>query len=75
MPRDAPDPELAAALKALRERRGLTQERVAHEAGVTVGTLSKIETATAAPSWATVRRIAGALGVTLTDLVAAIERG
>lgn len=70
----APDPALGAALRALREARGLTQEQLAHEAGVTMGTLSKIETAAAAPAWATVRQIAQALGVSLVEFAEAVER-
>lgn len=74
MPRiPAPDPALAAALRKLRETRGLTQEQLAYDAGVTVGTLSKIETAAAAPAWATVRSIADALGVSLVELAKAVE--
>ena len=64
---------LAAALRGLREDRGLTQEALAHEAGVTVGTLSKIELGQASPAWATVRQIAEALDVTLMELAAAVE--
>jgi transcriptional regulator with XRE-family HTH domain len=69
----APDPALAAALRRLREARGLTQEQLAHDAGITMGTLSKIETTAAAPAWATVRQIADALDVSLVELAAAVE--
>lgn len=65
---------LAAALRRLREARGLTQEALAHEAGVTVGTLSKIELGQASPAWSTVMRIAAALDVSLVELAAAVER-
>jgi len=68
-----PDPALAATLRRLREARGLTQEQLAHDAGITMGTLSKIETMTAAPAWLTVRQIADALGVSLSELAAAVE--
>ena len=76
MPRvPAADQALAAALRRLRESRGLTQEQLAYEAGVTVGTLSKIELGHASPAWATVRQIAEALGVSLVELAQAVERG
>jgi transcriptional regulator with XRE-family HTH domain len=68
-----PDPALAAVLKRLRDERGTTQETLAFHAGITVGTLSKIELAQASPAWATVRLIADALDVSLTELAAAIE--
>jgi transcriptional regulator with XRE-family HTH domain len=74
MPRPLdPDPALAAALRRLREARGLTQEHVAHEAGVTMGTLSKIETGAASPAWATVVAITTALDVSLSELAKAVE--
>ncbi len=77
MPRAMPDPALAAALKRLREKRGITQEQLAHDAGITTGTLSKIELGQTNPSWTTVRLIARALDVSLVELaeaVAAAER-
>jgi transcriptional regulator with XRE-family HTH domain len=64
---------LAAAVKQLREERGITQEALAFHAGITVGTLSKIELAQTSRAWATVSAIADALGVTLTELAAAVE--
>lgn len=70
----SPDPALAAALRELRGARGLTQEELAHAAGLTVTALARIERAKANPTWATVRRIAAALDVTLADLGAAVER-
>lgn len=74
MPRPtAPDPELAATIKQLREARGITQEALAHEAGITTGTLSKIELAQSSPAWVTVRAIAAALEVSLRDLGGAVE--
>ena len=46
----------------------MTQEALAQEAGVTVGHLSMIERGHSNPTWGTVRRIAGALGVAVEDL-------
>lgn len=74
MPRVPPaDPALAAALRRFRDARGLTQEQVAHEASITPGTLSKIETGETSPAWATVRQIARALGVSMRDLGEAVD--
>jgi transcriptional regulator with XRE-family HTH domain len=74
MPRSvAPDPVLGAVLRARREAAGLTQEQAAHRAGVTTGTLARIELGQASPAWMTVRQIADALDVRLADLAAAVE--
>jgi DNA-binding XRE family transcriptional regulator len=67
------DPHLAAVVRALRERQGSSQERVAHEAGVTVQTLARIERGEANPTWATVRRVASSLGVTIGVLARAVD--
>jgi transcriptional regulator with XRE-family HTH domain len=68
-----PDPALGAVLHRLREERGLTQEGMAFRAGITTGTYARIELGQATPAWSTVRRIAEALGVSLVELVAAVE--
>ena len=46
---------------------------MAYRAGISVGTLSRIECAAANPSWTTVARIAAALDLSLRVLVAAME--
>ncbi len=53
----------AANLKALRAERGLTQEDLAHAAGMHFTALSKIERADRAPRFPTVVALAAALGV------------
>lgn len=73
-PLEGPSRALAAAIRQLREDRGITQEDLAHGAGITTGTLSKIERGLANPSWTTVERIAGALGTSVARLAAAVER-
>lgn len=74
-PREPADPRLGRAIKRLRESHGATQEDVAFRAGISVGTLSRIECAAANPSWTTVTRIAEALDLTLRVLVTALEEG
>jgi transcriptional regulator with XRE-family HTH domain len=71
---EGPSPALAAAIRRLREDRGITQEDLAHEAGITTGTLSKIERCLANPSWTTVERIAEALGTSVARIATAAER-
>lgn len=62
---------LATRLRGIREERGLSQERLAAEAGLSVATIRKIEKgAVVEPGFFTVLSIADALGVTANDLVA-----
>lgn len=68
-----PDPALAAILRHLRTERHLSQESVAHAAGVSYTTLAKIELGQSAPAWATVRALAKALGVNMAELGTAID--
>jgi len=62
------DQRLARVLRSLREQRGVTQEDLAHAADVTTTALSRIEGGKANPTWTTLIRILGALGVSLADL-------
>ena len=55
-------------LKGLRERKALTQEELAHKAGINRVTLARIETG-AQPYPATVRKLADALGVEPAELM------
>jgi transcriptional regulator with XRE-family HTH domain len=68
-----PDLALAAAIRRLREERGLTREAVAFHAGITNGSLARIELAQSAPKWLTVRLIAHAMDVPLVALARLIE--
>jgi transcriptional regulator with XRE-family HTH domain len=65
---DQPQPALGEAIRQLRQKRGVTQEDLAHEADITTGTLSLIERGHANPTWSTVRKIARALSVSLGEL-------
>jgi transcriptional regulator with XRE-family HTH domain len=69
-----PQPGIGAAIRQLREERGLTQEALASEAGTTLSTLSVIERGLANPTWATISDIADALGVPMTDLAKLSEK-
>lgn len=72
-PRESADKRLGAAVRELRRSAGITQEDLAYHAGISTGTLARIEGSTANPSWTTVTRIAAALGVSLVALAAAVE--
>jgi transcriptional regulator with XRE-family HTH domain len=65
---DEPQPALGNAIRQLREKRGLTQEALAHEAGITTGTLSLIERGQSNPAWGTISRLADALGSPMGEI-------
>ena len=65
---DQPQPALGKAIRQLREERGMTQEALAHAAGVTVGHLSTIERGHSNPTWATVKAISGALERSIVEI-------
>ena len=71
---DQPQPALGAAIRQLRNKRGVTQEDLAHDAGVTTGTLSLIERGKSNPAWGTVKSIAAALGTTVADVAKLAEK-
>lgn len=64
---------VAQRIGALRKRHGLSFDALAQRAGVSKGTLVQIEQGGANPSISTLCRLAGALGVSVADLVATIE--
>jgi transcriptional regulator with XRE-family HTH domain len=64
------EPEtIAQTIRRLRKERGLAQEGLAFKAGLSTSTLSRIELGKHAPTVTTLRRIAGALDVTLAELL------
>ncbi|MHB8242931.1 MAG: helix-turn-helix domain-containing protein [Solirubrobacteraceae bacterium] len=72
-PRESADPRLGRAIRLLREGAGMTQEDVAYHAGISTGSLSRIECALANPSWTTVTRIVAALDASLRELADTME--
>jgi len=69
-----PQPTLGRAIRELREKRGETLETLGQGAGVAPNTLSLIERGEANPTWETVKGIAAALGVPVSELARAAER-
>jgi transcriptional regulator with XRE-family HTH domain len=67
-PSEQPQLALGKAVRLLRQERGISQEALAYEAGVTSGTLSLIERGRSNPTWGTVKGIAAALGVDIGEL-------
>jgi transcriptional regulator with XRE-family HTH domain len=71
---ERPQPALGQAIRQLREKRGLTQEQLAEDAGIVGTTISLIERGYANPTWATLRDLADALGVSMVELAKAAEK-
>lgn len=69
-----PQPALGEAIRQLRTKRGISQEDLAHLAGVTTGTLSVIERGRSNPAWGTVKAIATALDVSMPELAKLAEK-
>jgi len=55
-------------LKALREKRVITQEELSSASGVGVATISRLETGRVKPSIKTIRALARALGISPEEL-------
>lgn len=71
-----PDASLAAlgeVVKALRREKGLTQERLAKQADITVTYVSRIENGQRNLTWAALTRLCHGLGVQRSALVARVE--
>lgn len=77
-PRIPQDPQaqlaLGKAIRALRNRQGDSQEKLAKAAGITPNMMSLIERGEGNPSWVTIKGIAGALGVSVSTLAKAAEK-
>jgi len=65
----APIEAVAVRLKALRERKGWTQELLAQKAGIGRSHLARLETARQDPTLSTLEKLAKALGVRVSRLV------
>lgn len=52
----------------------MTQEAVAHDAGITTAALGVIERGLSNPTWATVSGLAEALDVSMAELVAVVDQ-
>lgn len=75
-PRQTPQPQpgLGKAIRELRHKRDASLKTLAGEAGITLNMLSMIERGEGNPTWATVRGIAAALGVSVAELAKAAEK-
>lgn len=69
----APNVALGRALRGLRQAAGMSQEQLGLEAGVQRNFISLIETGQNQPTITTIFKLAAALGMKASDLVAAAE--
>ena len=65
---------LARAVRVLRAERDLSQEEVERAGGLGVNAVGRAERGTSSPSFDTLVGIAAGLGVTLSELIAEVER-
>jgi transcriptional regulator with XRE-family HTH domain len=68
-----PDKALGAVIRRARLAKGASQEALAFHAGITTGTLQRLELGQSDPAWSTIRSVARALGLSLRELAAAVE--
>jgi transcriptional regulator with XRE-family HTH domain len=57
------------ALKRWRDKRGLTQEQLAHDAGITTGYANQVENGKKVPTLTVILKLARALEMTPSDLL------
>lgn len=63
-----PQRALGRAVRQLREEAGWSQRVLADRAGISASWLSRIESGDYDPTWGTMRRVAGGLGISLEKL-------
>jgi transcriptional regulator with XRE-family HTH domain len=66
-------PALGEAVRTLRQKTGLSQDALAARAGLDPSSIARIEAGNMDPSWGSMRRIAGGLGIPLEDLAELAE--
>jgi XRE family transcriptional regulator, regulator of sulfur utilization len=66
-------PALGAAMKAIREDKGISQVQLAADTGFMQSWISETERGRRNPSWSNVVRLARGLGVSVGELVARAE--
>jgi transcriptional regulator with XRE-family HTH domain len=72
-PRTEPQPGLGKAIRQVRLERGLSQEEVGRRAEIHPTWISHIESGRNNPAWGSVRRIAAALEISLSELAGLSE--
>jgi len=76
MPNLQPDAAaLGRAVRAVREERGISQVQLAADTGFMQSWISHVEHGRRNPSWSNVVRLAGGLGIRVSELAARAEVG
>lgn len=73
-PRTEPQPALGQAIKLRREELGVSQEELGHASEIHPTWISHIESGRNNPAWGSVRRIAVALDLKISELAARAEK-
>lgn len=66
-------PALGQAVRTLRQKTGLSQDDLAGRAGLDAVSIARLEAGQVDPTWGSMRRIAGGLGVPLEELAELAE--
>jgi transcriptional regulator with XRE-family HTH domain len=72
-PRTEPQPSLGKAIRQFRTEKGLSQEELGHRSEIHPTWISHLESGRNNPAWGSVKRIAAALDIRLSDLAARAE--
>jgi transcriptional regulator with XRE-family HTH domain len=72
--RHEPQEALGRAIRQLRDERGLKQKELARAADMDVTAISHIERGRSNPAWGTVKRMATALDVPVSEVAARAEQ-
>ena len=72
--RHEPQEALGLAIRELRDEQGLTQVELARAADTDGTAISHLERGRTNPAWGTMRRLAAALGVPVSEIAARAER-
>lgn len=73
-PRSEPQPALGKAIRRRREELGLSQETLGHSAEIHPTWISHLESGRNNPAWGSVKRIAAALDLEVSELAALAEQ-
>ena len=71
--RREPQTALGQAIREARQERGLTQREVARRAGADVTWLSRLESGSSNPAWGTLKRLATAMDMRVSELALRAE--
>jgi transcriptional regulator with XRE-family HTH domain len=66
-------PALGQAVRALRQKAGMSQEALAARAGLDASSIARVEAGQVDPTWGSMRRIASGLGIPLEELAELAE--